>query len=91
MNKLDLTEQLVAKTGLTRKEAEEVVAAALKLIADHLVKGEIVKLTDFGTFSVKTRKARNGTNPKTGKKIKIPAKRTVTFKLSKKLKAKINK
>lgn len=91
MNKLDLTEKLVAKTGLTRKEAEEVVATTLKLISEQLIKGEVVKLTDFGTFTVKKRQARNGTNPKTGKAIKIPAKKTVTFKLSKKLKAKLNK
>lgn len=90
MNKLELTERLVAETGLTKREAEEIVAAALRLVANALIAGEDVKLTDFGTFSVKTRKGRNGTNPKTGAAIKIPAKKTVAFKLSKKLKEELN-
>lgn len=90
MNKLELTEKLVAKTGLTKKEAEETVEVVLKLIADSLLKGEVVKLTDFGTFELKERKGRKGTNPKTGAPIKIPAKKAVTFKLAKKLKEKLN-
>jgi nucleoid DNA-binding protein len=90
MNKLGLTEKLVEKTALTKKEVEQVVKALLGLMAEELARGEAVKLTDFGTFSVKERKGRNGTNPKTGAAIKIPAKKTVTFKLSKKLKAELN-
>lgn len=90
MNKLELTEKLVAKTGLTKKEAEDIVGVTLKLIAEALLKGENVKLTDFGTFECKDRKERQGTNPKTGELIKIPAKKAVSFKLAKKLKEKLN-
>lgn len=89
MNKLDLIEVIVAKTGLSKKDAEEVLRVALNTISERLVAGEIVKLTDFGTFSVKVRQQRNGTNPKTGADIVIPEAKTVGFKVSKKLKARL--
>ncbi len=89
MNKLDLVEVVVNKTGLSKKEAEEVLRVALNTICDQLAAGEVVKLTDFGTFSVKVRQQRNGTNPKTGDSIVIPEAKTVGFKASKKLKARL--
>lgn len=89
MNKLDLVEVIVNKTGLSKKEVEEAIRVGLNTICEKLVAGEVVKLTDFGTFSVKVRQARNGTNPKTGENIVIPEAKTVGFKASKKLKARL--
>lgn len=89
MNKLELVEAVASKTMVSKKDVEVVINEALATIGKELVAGEVVKLTDFGTFSVKTRQERNGTNPKTGEKIVIPAAKTVGFKASKGLKAKL--
>jgi len=89
MNKFELVEQVVEKTGYTRKEVEEILEACLKDITANLLKGDVVKLTDFGTFSVRERQARNGTNPKTGVKISISASKSIGFKASKKIRAKL--
>lgn len=70
------------KVGLTKTDA----AAAFDLIVESIAKGakkEKVGLVGFGTFEVKTRKARNGINPATGEKIKIKARKVLTFKASK--------
>lgn len=89
MNKLELIEAVVEKTGLSKKDAEAAVNVALATIKEQVVKGEVVKLTDFGTFAIKTRQQRNGTNPRTGAKISIPAAKSVGFKPSKGFKAEL--
>jgi nucleoid DNA-binding protein len=61
----------------------------LDALADDLAKGTEVRLTDFGTFTVRERKARMGRNPRTGVKITIAASRFPAFKASKKLKDKV--
>lgn len=90
MNKLDLVEIVVSKTGLSKREADAALRVAFDEICERLIEGEIVKLTDFGTFSVKIRQKRNGTNPKTGEAISIPQTKVIGFKPSKKLKDSIN-
>jgi len=89
MNKFDLVEEIVSKTGAVHKDAEEIVDTAFDLIIAHLLKREEVKITGFGTFEVKERQARNGTNPKTGVKINIPASTSIGFRPSKKVKARL--
>ena len=83
MNKLELIEAVVAKAGLSKKDAEVAVNVALAEIKEAVKKGETVKLTGFGTFAVKTRKARKGTNPRTGAEIKIAAAKSVGFRPAK--------
>lgn len=90
MNKADLILALMEETGMGKKEATDFVDAFLGLIEAALIKGESVKISGFGVFEHKSREARLGTNPATGEKIEIPASNTVTFKLSKNLKDKIN-
>jgi len=85
MVKADLIAK-VAETGITKKQAGEVVNAIISAIKDALAKGEKVSLVGFGTFSVKERAARQGRNPRTGKKIKIPKKKVPIFKPGKELK-----
>lgn len=85
MVKADLVAK-VAETGITKKQAGEVVDAVISAIKDALAKGEKVSLIGFGTFSVKERAAREGRNPRTGKKIKIPKKKVPVFKPGKELK-----
>ena len=90
MNKAALIEALASKANLTKKQAEEVLGNMLELITDSLKKGEEVNLYGLGTFKVAKRAAREGRNPKTGEKLKIPASRRVNFKVSRTLKQAVN-
>ena len=86
MTKADLASAVAAKTEMTKKQAEAAVNAIMKAVKDALGKGESVRIVDFGTFSVKRRKARSGRNPRTGKSLKIPAKKVPAFSPGKGLK-----
>jgi DNA-binding protein HU-beta len=87
MNKEQLVDKVADKTGATKKDALEVVNTALDLITAALKKGEKVTLVGFGTFLVRKRKAREGRNPQTGEKIRIPAKKVPAFTAGKELKS----
>ena len=86
MNKTELAAAVAEKTGLSKKDAERVVATTLETITQTLQKGEKVQLSGFGIFEVKDRDARVGRNPHTKEAIQIPATRLPTFKASKTLK-----
>ncbi|MCM8760490.1 MAG: HU family DNA-binding protein [Candidatus Omnitrophica bacterium] len=85
MNKGELIEA-VAKVVSSKKEAGAAVDAVLNSITASLKKGQPVTLVGFGTFKVAKRKARTGRDPRTGKEIKIPAKKVPVFKAGSKLK-----
>lgn len=91
MNKTELISEVARSAELTKKDAEKAIKAALEIVADQLAKGNKVQIIGFGTFEVHTRKARVGQNPRTKKKIKIPASKAAAFKSSKKLKEAVNK
>jgi DNA-binding protein HU-beta len=76
----------VAEIGITKKQAAQVVDSVFGAIKDALADGDKVSLIGFGTFTVKQRAAREGRNPRTGKKIKIPKKKVPSFKPGKALK-----
>ncbi|MFA6755948.1 MAG: HU family DNA-binding protein [Bacilli bacterium] len=86
MNKAELVVAVADECGLTKKDAEKAVDVVFKLVQKELVKGESVKISNFGVFQVKHRKERKGTSPVTQKEIVIPATKTVGFKPSKTLK-----
>ncbi len=86
MTKEDIIEAIVKKTAISKKDASEALATVLEEITKTLSKGGDVTLTGFGTFKVGARAAREGRNPKTGEKIKIPAMKTPKFKAGKGLK-----
>ena len=90
MNKTDLVEVVVAETGVTKKQADEVISAALAAITSALKDGDKVSLIGFGTFEVKETAEREGRNPKTGEAIKIAASKKPTFSASKVLKDEVN-
>ena len=91
MNKTDLVEVVALKTGMTKKDAEAAVKAVNEAIAEALAAGDKVQLVGFGTYSVKTRAAREGRNPKTGEAMTIAASKTPAFAAGKALKDAINK
>ena len=80
MTKAELISQIAGKTGLTKKAVEEVLDEAFAQIKKAVKKEKRFAYPDFGTFTVKKRKARKGRNPQTGEEIKIPASKTVGFK-----------
>jgi len=85
MNKAELVEEVSDKTGITKKQAGNVINAITDTVKETLSKGERITLVDFGTFHVMKRKAREGRNPRTGKKLEIPAKKVAKFRAGKKL------
>ena len=91
MNKTELVAVVAEKSGMTQKDTERVVNAALDAITATLVKGEKVQLTGFGTFEVKQREARVGRNPHTKESIQIPATKAPAFKASQALKDIVSK
>lgn len=91
MNKEQLVEKVADKTGATKKDALEILNMALDMVTATLKKGEKVTFVGFGTFLVRKRKAREGRNPQTGAKIRIPAKKVPAFTAGKELKAAVNR
>jgi integration host factor alpha subunit len=90
MTKADLIEGLANKLGMGKGEAERAVNIVLDDITNALKQGERVNISGFGTFSVSTRQARTGRNPKTGESIEISASRSAKFKPGKQLKDSLN-
>jgi DNA-binding protein HU-beta len=90
MNKAELVAAIAAKTGETKKAAEETVNAFVSTVTEALKNGEKVQLVGFGSFEVRKRAARKGRNPQTKEEIKIPASKAPVFKAGKALKDTIN-
>jgi DNA-binding protein HU-beta len=90
MTKAELVESVASRVDLPRAKAEEVVTTLFDDIARALKEGEKVNVSGFGIFSVSTRKARTGRNPKTGETIEIAASRAAKFRPGKTLKGSLN-
>lgn len=85
MNKAELIDIMSGLTKLSKTDCKKAVEAFIEAISKSLKKGKPVVLTNFGTFTVFSRKKRMGVNPSTGNKMEIPAKRVPKFKPGKKL------
>lgn len=79
---MDLSEAVFREVGLSRNESAELVETILQHMSDALVNGEQVKISSFGTFSVREKNERVGRNPKTGEEAPIPPRRVLTFRPS---------
>ena len=86
MNKTELVAAVAAKAELSKKDAEAAVHAVFDSVKDALAEGDKVSLIGFGTFSVKTRAARTGLNPRTKETIEIPESKVPAFKAGSALK-----
>lgn len=91
MNKTELITAIAEKSGMTKKDAERVLSAAVDTITAAMAKGDRVQLSGFGIFETKKREARTGRNPHTKQTIQIPASTVPVFKASKNLKDTVNK
>lgn len=82
LTRMDLSEAVFHEVGLSRNDSAELVESVLRHMSDALASGENVKISSFGTFSVRDKSARIGRNPKTGEEVPISPRRVLTFRPS---------
>lgn len=82
LTRMDLSEAVFREVGLSRNESAQLVESVLAHISDSLVRGDTVKISSFGTFSVRDKAKRVGRNPKTGEEVPIEPRRVLTFRPS---------
>lgn len=82
ITKADIVERVYKEAGFSKKEAAEMVDLIFKVIKDTLARGEKVKISGFGNFSIRDKSTRVGRNPQTGDAMQISARRVLTFKPS---------
>ncbi|MDP8253519.1 MAG: HU family DNA-binding protein [Candidatus Kaelpia aquatica] len=80
MTKKDIVSKIVEKTGYKQTEVKNTVQLILDTMTSALVGGNNIELRNFGVFKVKTRKPRQGRNPRTGEIVPVPQRRVVVFK-----------
>ena len=85
-----LSEAVYQEVGLSRNESAELLESILSKISETLASEESVKISSFGSFSVRRKGQRIGRNPKTGDKVDVPEKKFVRFKMSKLVRKEIN-
>lgn len=90
VTRAQLSESVYQEVGLSRNESAELVENVLGEIADTLARGEAVKISSFGSFSVRQKGERTGRNPKTGEEVPIKPRRVLVFRASNVLKNRIN-
>src|SRR3982750_2066736 len=90
ITRADLAEAVYQQVGLSRNESADLVEAVLEEISDTLIKGDHVKISSFGSFSIRQKGQRIGRNPKTGVEVPILPRRVLVFRASHVLKDRIN-
>jgi integration host factor subunit alpha len=90
LTKVDFAERVAEQLGYSKKEAINNVESVIALVKETLQSGENLKISGFGTFEVKQKRARRGRNPSTGEALVIEARRILSFKPSSLLKKAIN-
>jgi integration host factor subunit alpha len=90
VTRADLAEAVYRRLGLSRTESAAMVEMVLTEICDAIISGEPVKLSSFGSFSIRDKGLRVGRNPKTGREVPIPPRRVAVFKPSNIMKKRIN-
>ncbi|WP_029087029.1 integration host factor subunit alpha [Brevundimonas aveniformis] len=90
VTRADLSEALHEEIGLSRQECSGLVERVLDMIVETLERGETVKLSGFGVFQVREKRARMGRNPKTGEPAAIVPRRVISFRASQLMKAKVD-
>lgn len=90
VTRANLSEAVYQEVGLSRNESAELVESVLNEISDALTRGEAVKISSFGSFSVRQKGQRIGRNPKTGEEVPILPRKVLVFRPSHVLKGRIN-
>jgi integration host factor subunit alpha len=90
VTRAQLTEAVYQQVGLSRSESAELVESVIGEIARALERGDVVKISSFGSFAVRQKGQRVGRNPKTGEEVPISPRRVLVFRASHALKHQIN-
>lgn len=90
VTRAELSEAVYQEVGLSRNESADLVETVLNEVAGALVRGEMVKISSFGSFAVRQKGQRIGRNPKTGEEVPILPRRVLVFRASHVLKNRIN-
>lgn len=90
ITRAQLSEAVYREVGLSRNESAELLEAVLRQVSDALARGESVKISSFGSFSVRHKEQRIGRNPKTGEEVPILPRKVLVFRPSQVLKSQIN-
>ncbi|MBV9860927.1 MAG: integration host factor subunit alpha [Alphaproteobacteria bacterium] len=90
VTRAQLSEAVYQEVGLSRNESAELVESVIAEISDALERGEMVKISSFGSFAVRHKGERIGRNPKTGQEVPISPRRVLVFRASHTLKHHIN-
>lgn len=91
LTRMDLSEAVFREVGLSRNESAQLVESVIQHMSDALVDGEQVKISSFGTFSVRSKTARLGRNPKTGEEVPISPRRVLSFRPSHLMKERVSR
>jgi len=90
LTKAELIDSVYEKVGFSKKEAADLVEMVFENIKEDLCKGSVIKISGFGKFRVRAKKARMGRNPQTGQAMEISARKVLTFTPSRILRDGIN-
>lgn len=90
ITRADVAETIYEEIGLSRKDSNDILDMILDEVVQELSKGNDVKLSSFGTFSLRNKKARSGRNPKTGVEAEISPRTVISFKPSQTMRKIIN-
>jgi integration host factor subunit alpha len=90
MTKADIIENIFEKVGFSKKDVAEVVELVFETIKESLEKEQNIKISGFGNFMLRKKRARRGRNPQTGNDMTITARKVLTFKPSQLLKDAVN-
>jgi integration host factor subunit alpha len=90
VTRAQLSEAVYQEVGLSRNESADLVETVLGEISDALARGEMVKISSFGSFAVRQKGERIGRNPKTGQEVPIEPRQVLVFRASHVLKGQIN-
>ena len=82
LTRMDLADAVHEEVGLSRNESADLVESVLTHMSDSLAEGDSVKISSFGTFSIRDKAARIGRNPKTGEEVPITPRRVLSFRPS---------
>jgi len=91
MTKVDIIENIYEKVGFSKKDVAKIIETIFDLIKENLQHEEKIKISGFGNFVVRKKRARRGRNPQTGGDIEISSRKILTFKPSQVLKAALNR
>jgi len=91
MTKVDIVEAIYEKVGFSKKEVAKIVESIFDIMKESLQKEDKIKISGFGNFVIRKKRARRGRNPQTGDDIEISPRRILTFKPSQVLKVALNR